>query len=122
MATIRMQLGQRGEQLAVTQLQARGYTLIERNYRCAVGEIDVVTQRGAQWVFVEVRARRGQGFGTPEESLTPRKRAHLVAAAQHYLQAHALENVDWRIDFVAVAFSPTGELLRVDIIENAVQQ
>lgn len=120
MTTARLNLGRRGEALAAEALAARGYTLVERNYRCSAGELDLVARQGAAWVFVEVRTRRGRGFGTPEESITPRKRRHLIAAAQAYLNEHALGEVPWRIDFVAVEFSTGGELLRVEIIENAV--
>jgi putative endonuclease len=102
-------------------LQAAGYEIVARNYRCASGEIDLIARHHAEWVFVEVRARRGRLFGTPEESITPRKRQHLIAAAQNYLQEYQLDSVPWRIDFVAVELSPRGELLRVSIIENAVQ-
>ena len=77
--------------------------------------------KGQSLVFVEVRTRRGDRFGTPEESITPAKRAHLIAAAQAYLQAHSLEDRDWRIDVVAVEMSSRGELVRVDVIENAIE-
>lgn len=120
MTHARRGLGQRGEQLAAERLQALGYRLVERNYRCPAGEIDLIALAGERWVFVEVRTRRGSRFGTPAESITPRKRAHLIASAQHYLQAHALVDVDWRIDAVAVELSTRGELQRVDVIENAV--
>lgn len=120
MTQARLSLGRRGEALAAERLAALGYALVERNYRCAAGEIDLVARRGEAWVFVEVRARRGRSHGTPEESLTPRKRRHLLAAAQTYVQANALDGAAWRIDFVAVEFSPQGELQRVDVIENAV--
>jgi putative endonuclease len=116
----RQALGRRGEALAAEKLAGRGYTLVDRNYRCAAGELDLVTRCAEVWVFVEVRTRRGRAHGTPEESLTPRKRGHLVAAAQTYLQDHGLHDVPWRIDLVAVEFSPAGELLRVDVVENAV--
>ncbi len=120
MTRARIGLGQRGEALAQEKLQALGYAIVARNYRCAAGEIDLIARRGAAWVFVEVRTRRGLTFGSPEESITPRKRRHLLAAAQSYLQEQALEAVDWRIDLVAIQLSPRGELLRVDVIENAV--
>ncbi len=117
----RQQLGRRGEALAAEKLMALGYALVARNYRCAAGEIDLVARRGEAWVFVEVRTRRGGQFGTPEDSITSRKRKHLVAAAQTYLQEHQLADVPWRIDMVAVELSPRGELMRVDVIENAIQ-
>jgi putative endonuclease len=113
-------LGRRGEGLAAERLAALGYEIVARNFRCPAGEIDLIARRRGAWVFVEVRTRRGRALGTPEESITPRKRRHLIAAAQTYLQQNDLHDVDWRIDLAAVEFSPRGELLRVDVIENAV--
>jgi putative endonuclease len=120
MSRQRQGLGRRGEELAANKLASLGYTVVERNYRCPPGEIDLVTRHGESWVFVEVRTRRGRAYGTPEESLTRRKRSHLIAAAQLYLQDHGLEDVPWRIDAVAVELGLSGELRRVDVIENAV--
>jgi putative endonuclease len=120
MSATRQRLGRLGEQLAAERLIALGYAVVERNYRCPYGELDLVTRQADCWVFVEVRARRGERFGTPEQSVTPRKRAHLIAAAQHYLQAHDLAEVPWRIDVVAVAFGPDGRLRRLEVVANAV--
>jgi putative endonuclease len=117
----RQGLGRRGESLAAEKLAALGYAVVARNYRCAAGEIDLIARHGETWVFVEVRARRGGKFGAPENSITPRKRRHLISAAQSYLQEHQLADVPWRIDVVAVELSPRGDLLRVDVIENAIQ-
>ena len=121
MTRARVSLGRRGEQLAEQKLTASGYAVLARNYRCPAGELDLIARCGETLVFVEVRTRRGQAFGLPEASLTRRKRQHLIAAAQTYLQANALSDAAWRIDVVAVELSPQGELLRVDIIENAIQ-
>ena len=115
----RKKLGQRGEDLAVARLEERGYVVRERNWRCPVGEIDVVAEDGDCLVFVEVRTRRGRKFGTPEESVTPAKQAKLVEVAQTYLQEHSWGG-DWRIDVVAVEMTPGGKLLRVELIKNAV--
>jgi putative endonuclease len=120
MSTARQGLGRRGEQLAAERLAALGFEIVARNFRCPAGEIDLVARLNGTWVFVEVRTRRGQRFGTPEDSITLRKRNHLIASAQHYLQIHQLEDVPWRIDAVAVGLSPRGHLQRVDVIENAV--
>jgi len=116
----RRRLGQRGEEMAAQRLASLGYEIVERNYRCQAGEIDLVTRRDSRWVFVEVRTRRGGRFGTPEESVTARKRAHMIASAQHYLQAHAAADADWRIDAVAIVLTRAGLLERLDVIENAV--
>jgi putative endonuclease len=117
----RKRLGSAGEELAARELIRRGYTLRERNWRCPEGELDIVAEHGGAWVFVEVRTRRGDRFGTPEDSITPTKRAHLIAAAQAYLEAHSLPECDWRIDVVAVEMTARGELVRVDVIENAIE-
>lgn len=119
-AATRQLLGRRGEQLAVDKLSELGYDIVARNFRCPAGEIDIVARQDVVWVFVEVRTRRGGQFGSPEESLTARKRAHIIAAAQTYLQEHNIEDADWRIDLVAIEFSPKGQLVRVDVVDNAV--
>jgi putative endonuclease len=121
MTRTRQSLGRRGEQLAEAKLSASGYAVVARNYRCRSGEIDLIARQGETLVFVEVRTRRGEAFGLPEASLTPRKRQHLIAAAQSYLQAKDLTDTNWRIDVVAVELSPQGDLLRVELIENAIQ-
>lgn len=120
MSDARVRLGRRGEALAASKLASLGYVMVDRNYRCPHGELDLVARQGEMWVFVEVRTRRGDRFGSQEASFTARKRAHLIAAAQHYLQAHNLTDVPWRIDAVAVDMAPSGALRRVDVIENAV--
>jgi putative endonuclease len=117
----RKRLGDAGEEIATRELIRRGYVVRERNWRCPEGELDIVAEQGESLVFVEVRTRRGDRFGTPEESITLAKRAHLIAAAQAYLQAHALEDRDWRIDVAAVEMTARGELVRVDVIENAIE-
>ncbi len=122
MKATRKRLGDAGEQIAARELAKRGYSLRERNWRCPAGELDLVAEQGRALVFVEVRTRRGDRYGTPEESITAVKRAHLIAAAQSYLQEHDLRECDWRIDVVAVQMSERGELLRVDVIENAIQE
>ena len=117
----RKRLGDAGEGIAARELVRRGYIVRERNWRCPEGELDMVAEQGQMLVFVEVRTRRGDRFGTPEESITPAKRAHLIAAAQAYLQTHSLLDRDWRIDVVAVEMSAQGQLLRTDVIENAIE-
>ena len=122
MSDARRTLGQQGETLAAQRLQSLGYRLRERNWRCPVGELDIVAEKEGVLVFVEVRTRRGDRFGTPEESITPAKRAKLLEVAQTYLDEHAAEDRNWRIDVVAVEIGPRGEVVRLDIIENAIEE
>lgn len=115
----RQKLGRWGELVAATHLEAKGYQIVTRNWRCAQGEVDLVAKAGEEWVFVEVKTRRGQDMGAPEEGLTAVKQKKLLAVAQEYVLAHDLD-VDWRIDLVAVELDKTGKLLRCDHIPNAV--
>ena len=112
-------LGRLGENLAARALAARGYCIRERNWRCPTGEMDIVAEDGDVLAFVEVKTRRGRAFGTPEESITPAKRARLIELAARYVQEREWAG-DWRIDVVAVELTPGGKLLRVEILQNAV--
>jgi len=116
----RRRLGAFGERLAAAHLEAKGYRIRARNYRCREGEIDIVAQDGETLVFVEVRTRRGDALGTPAESITAIKESRLVAAATAYVQALPQPPADQRIDVVAVQLSPDGRLLAIDHIEGAV--
>lgn len=116
----RKQLGDLGEKIAGDYLKKHGYKLVERNYHCREGEIDIVARQKNTLVFVEVRTKTGAGFGTPEESVTRAKKDKMIAAAFKYLQAHDRVTDDWRIDLVAVELDPAGKLERIGIIENAV--
>jgi putative endonuclease len=118
----RRQLGAFGERLAAAHLEAKGYRIHARNYRCREGEIDIVAQDGETLVFVEVRTRRGDAVGGPAESITLSKEARLVAAATAYVQALSQPPADQRIDVVAVQLSPGGRLLAIDHIEGAVSE
>ena len=120
MPDTRRALGQLGEDLAVHHLQRLGYIVLERNYRCPQGEVDIIARDGERLAFVEVRARRGTAFGTPKESVTPRKQARLVILARNYLQERGYSDVDWGIDVVAVQLTPRGTLQHIELIRNAV--
>jgi len=116
----RKKLGQWGESVAAIHLQAKGMTILARNWRCRRGEIDLVAQDGDELVFVEVKTRRGRGLGTPEEALTSRKAKKLLQLGQLYLAQQELDDADWRIDLVAVELDAGGKLLRCEHIPNAV--
>lgn len=120
MRNLRQALGKLGEDLAARHLQQSGYTILQRNYRCPAGEMDIVARQGDRLAFVEVRTRRGTSYGTPKESITWRKQERLVRIAGTYLQEHRLSDADWGIDAVAIRFSTDGVLQNVEIIRNAV--
>ena len=130
MADPRRSLGNAGENLAVKQLEEAGLQIVERNWRCSVGELDIVAQDNAPdftkdgsiapWlVFVEVRTRRGTRFGSALQSITPRKQAKLTEVAQHYIQMHEWRG-PWRIDVVGVQMDAAGRLISIDHLRHAV--
>ena len=116
----RKQVGALGEKLAAGYLKKRGYKIIERNYHCREGEIDIVARRKDILVFAEVRTKTCTAFGTPEESVTHGKKERMAAAAFKYLREHDCLGDEWRIDLVAVEFDQSMKLKRIEIVENAV--
>jgi len=98
----RKRVGRQGEQAAADYLVDNGYQIIERNWRCMVGELDLVVQKEETLVFVEVRTRRGVRFGSAEESITPIKQARLIELAHSYLNEKSPPHRSWRIDVIAV--------------------
>ncbi len=124
MAKGKVGLGRRGEVLAAEALQRHGFTIVAQNWHCPEGEADLITQRAGEWYFVEVRTRReagrgsAEGFGSPEESLTPRKFARMEAVARRYLSAQGADEADdvaWHVSFVAVGLDGTGRLHRITV-------
>lgn len=115
----RQLLGRWGEKVAAHFLEAKGYVIVERNWRTGRGELDLVAQDGSTLVFVEVKTRRGQEYGTPEESITPRKQEKLLELVQNYLTNHQLGEAEWRVDVVAIELDKGGKLLRCDHIPDA---
>jgi putative endonuclease len=116
----RQGLGRTGERLAADALMDKGYRILERNFRCRLGEIDLVAEDEHDLIFVEVKARRGTSFGFPEDALTLFKRRKLLELASYYLDRHTCPDRSWRIDVVAVQFSRNGRLEEIRIYQHAV--
>lgn len=115
----RKKLGAWGESVAAHHLEAKGYQIVERNWRCGLGEIDLVAKSGTDYIFVEVKTRRGKRMGSPEEGLTAAKSKKLLQLGTQYVVEHDLD-VDWQIDLVAVELDDKGKLLRCEHIPQAV--
>lgn len=113
-------IGQRAETEALAYLQAQGLRLIERNYRCRAGEIDLVMADGRGIVFVEVRYRASDRFGGALESVDARKRTRLAKAASHYLSCKQIDRPA-RFDVVALAPAVGVPGLAVQWIKDAFQ-
>ena len=118
------EIGKIGERLARTHLEAKGYRIIDTNYRCRWGETDLVAKDGPTWVFVEVRTRRGHAFGTPEESITAAKAQRLTLTAQDFMERRALtaDDIHWRVDLVAIRLGAGRTVLDINHLENVVEE
>jgi putative endonuclease len=116
----RKETGALGEKLAKDSLKKHGYRILETNYRCPEGEIDIVARHKDYLVFIEVRTKSSLKFGSPEESVTPVKKGRMRATAAYYQQTHDKLPQLWRIDFVAVELDQHKKPVRVQVIENAV--
>jgi putative endonuclease len=103
-------LGRRGEQLAADYLLGAGYAILERNWRCRAGEIDLVAQDGAETVFVEVKTRSSVAFGHPLEAITAQKLARLRRLAAAWCEEHPGRRRGIRIDAIAVLAPLNGEV------------
>jgi putative endonuclease len=110
-------LGKEGERVAEQYLKKKGYKLVERNYRCSGGELDLIVLDRRVVVFVEVKTRTGHGFGSPIEAVEFRKQQRMVRAAQHFLAAKNLHQRDARFDVVGVSWPGAAPI--VEHIENA---
>ncbi|HIG73405.1 MAG TPA: YraN family protein [Bacteroidetes bacterium] len=117
------ELGQKGEALAADYLEAKGYRLLDRNYRFEREEVDLVmfeptpANDGGEIVFVEVKARRGTGFGRPEDAVTEAKQKAIRRVAEAWLHERKLFPSPVRFDVVAILFG--GEEPEVEHFENA---
>ena len=116
----RAALGRQAEELACNFLQRRGLILVERNYRCRQGELDLIMRDGNATVFVEVRYRGNTSLVDAATSVDHAKQGRLVAAAQHYLQRHP-RAADYPCRFDVVAVAPAAGQNRVEWITNAIE-
>jgi len=111
--------GERGEAAAEAELVRRGYAVVERNWRCRDGEIDLVCRHGETLVFVEVKTRDALGRQKPIEALSPAKKSRLLTAASRYLSEKNLWDRPCRFDLAAV--TADGEGLFVRVVSDVIQ-
>jgi putative endonuclease len=102
-------LGRQGEQLAAEYLEKAGFRILDRNYRCAGGEIDIVAADRRDLVACEVKTRSGVRYGTPVEAVTGEKLRRLRRLAVHWVLVHGVTFDGLRVDIVGVLRSPSGD-------------
>jgi putative endonuclease len=111
------ELGDQGEQWALEHLRLQGLELLERNFRCAGGEIDLIMRDGTVLALIEVRLRQDRGFGGAAASVTATKQRRLIIAAQRLMQQRtAYQHHRVRFDLVAIETTPQR---RIEWIKDA---
>jgi putative endonuclease len=106
--------GEAGETLACSHLQEKGFQILDRNYRCRSGEVDVVARHGESTVFVEVKERHGRSHGEGFEAVTFGKRRRLIRAARIYAATHGLTETPMRFDVISVDWDGERPVIRHD--------
>ena len=113
----RIELGQWGERVAERHLRRKGYRILERNFRRAGAEIDLVAMDGPTLVFVEVKTRRTETVGTPQESVNAYKQRHIRRAGEIYARSHRVQDHPMRFDVVAIVADRRGR--RLELLKDA---
>lgn len=113
----RIRTGKRGEDIAVAYLKKAGYCIVERNYKCLFGEIDIVAKEGDTVVFVEVKSRKSEEFGNPQDAVGLEKQRKISKISLKYLVEKHLYPCNARFDIVAIKMLSDGN--KVEIIQNA---
>ena len=128
-------LGSWGEALAASYLEEKGYTILGRNIRTPYGEIDLIASQtnpsplsnqieelptGNSLVFIEVKTRRSRTFGLPEVSVTPKKRSHILAALEYYIQQNPHLEGERRVDVIAIQRYDPNQPPTITHFENAI--
>lgn len=109
----RRALGKLGEKLARDYLKSKGYRILDANYRCSIGEIDIIAENKSRLAFIEVRTRSSREYGTPEESITDAKREKLASLCMEYINSHKVSR-EWHLDLIAVEIDREGKLERIE--------
>jgi len=117
MSIKRQKIGKYGESAATEFLKQNGYTIIERNYRCKLGEIDIIALDKETIAFIEVRVKKTYKFGHPKATITPKKMRKISLTALYYLKINNKLNNKARFDVVAISlFEPEN---KIELIKNA---
>ena len=111
-------LGEMGESIAATFLKGAGFSIVERNFRCVCGELDIIARDGRTIVFVEVKCRNNQNYGPPQLAVTPFKQRQISKAALVWLSKRRLYDAEARFDVVAIVLHES-DLPEIEHIRNA---
>ena len=117
----RLSLGDRGEMAACGFLKEKGYEILEKNYKCKIGEIDVIARRAGRLAFIEIKTRTSVQFGMPQEAVDLKKQEKIFKLAQWYMKEKKLEKIPVAFDVVAILWRE-GEAPQVRLIADAFEK
>lgn len=117
-APFRYTLGERGETLAWHYLKEQGYRILEKNYRCPIGEIDVIARKNGRLLFIEVKTRQSHDFGRPEEAVGFHKQKKLMDLAACYVKEKNLKNTSLGFEVAAITWE-SGREPEIRVIPQA---
>ena len=112
---IKKDFGNTGENLATEYLEKQGYTILERNFYCKQGEIDIIAKDKNEIVFIEVKSRTSKDYGLACEAVDYKKIGKITSVANHYLLTNNIKNCEIRFDVIEVYFNEE----KINHIENA---
>jgi putative endonuclease len=113
----RLDLGKKGEELALKKIKRLGYKCVARNYRCVLGEVDIIALHRDCLVFIEIKTRKGRSLGYAKEAIDGRKRRRLSKVALAYMKSNNCCDTKSRFDVVAINLRDGKE--EVEVIQNA---
>jgi putative endonuclease len=111
------ELGRKGEEIAFRFLKKKGYRIIEKNYVCKMGEMDIIAKEKDTLAFIEVKTRTSTTFGPPQLAVNRKKQMQLSKVALYFLKEKRIEDVKARFDVVAILLGPKGE--EIELIRDA---
>ena len=112
-----LDLGRLGEALALKKIKSLGYQTIVRNYRCPLGEVDLIARDGDTLVFVEIKTRKGRSLGYAKEAINERKKRQLSKVALAYMKSNGFSGVKSRFDVVAIRIGEGKP--EIEVVKNA---
>jgi len=119
MLNFRKKIGNEGEKLAEKYLKRKGYKIIQKNYRCKLGEIDIIAEQNKVIVFVEVRTKQSEKLGLPQYSINTAKKGQISKAALWYIKEKKIVNQTCRFDVIAITYPSNSQEPHIEHIENA---
>jgi len=114
------EIGKMGERIAVKFLLSGKFRILNRNFSCPLGEIDIVTRKNDCVIFFEVKTRTSNKFGHPLEAITGQKKKHILRSCYYYLGKHNLFDNLYRIDAIGINLSPEGKFQILTHVKNII--